>query len=180
MAILPIYTLGDEVLRQLAEDIETLDARLKQLIPDMFETMYQADGIGLAAPQIGESINLLVVDTSFTKDGQDTKPLAIINPQILSHEGHIVMEEGCLSIPYITETVDRPEIITLKFRDDLFRERTETFSGLTARVILHEYDHLLGKLFVDYLSPLKKTILKNKFRDIQRGTIETDYILAKK
>lgn len=180
MAILPIYTFGDDVLRKEAVDLNHVDSKLDRLISDMFETMYQADGIGLAAPQIGQSINLFLVDITQTREGQHTEPMVIINPQILEESGSCSMEEGCLSVPNINDFVERPEHITLKYRDAKFNERIESFSGLHARVIQHEFDHLLGTLFVDHLSPFKRSFLKNKLKDIQRGKVDVEYILAGK
>lgn len=178
--ILPIYTLGDAVLRQKAELVTGVDKNLDKLIKDMFETMYQADGIGLAAPQVGQSLDLLVVDISVTKEGRDTLPMVFINPEFIDKQGSCSMEEGCLSVPGINDFVERPEIITVRFRDEHFNERIETFDGMSARVIQHEYDHLQGTLFVDYLSAFRKTLLKNRIRDIQKGTVEVDYLLAEK
>ncbi len=178
--ILPIYTLGDSVLRQKAEILSAKTPELDQLIKDMFETMYQADGIGLAAPQIGRSMDLIVLDISAMKEGRATSPMVLINPEFVDKQGACSMEEGCLSVPGINEFVDRPEIITLNYQDENFNTRTETFSGMMARVIQHEYDHLQGTLFVDYLSAFKKTLLKNRIRDIQRGTVDVDYLLAEK
>lgn len=180
MAILPIYTLGDDVLRQEALDVKKLTPDLDKFVQNMFETMYQADGIGLAAPQVGKLINLVVVDVSQTKDGRGTQPMAFFNPQIVESSGSCSMEEGCLSIPNVNDFVERPEFITLKYYDEKFNERIESFGGLQSRCIQHEIDHLLGKLFVDHLSAFKKSFLKSKLRDIQRGKVEVDYILAEK
>lgn len=178
--ILPIYTMGDDVLRQEAVDLHERTPETDLLIKNMFETMYQADGIGLAAPQVGKSINLLVLDISMLEDGEGTDPMAIINPVFLDKQGSCSMEEGCLSVPGINDLVERPEIITLRYLDDQFRERTATFDGMMARVIQHEYDHLRGTLFVDYLSAFRKTLLKGKFRNIQKGNVDVDYVIAGK
>lgn len=180
MAILPIYTFGDEILRKQATDLKSVSPDIDKLIVNMFETMYQADGIGLAAPQVGKSINLLVIDISQTREGKDIAPFVVINPEIIEESGSCSMEEGCLSVPNINDYVERPEYITLKYRDDKFNERIESFSGLQARVIQHEFDHLLGTLFVDHLSPFKRSFLKNKLKDIQRGKVDVEYVLAGK
>ncbi|MDW8466031.1 MAG: peptide deformylase [Chloroherpetonaceae bacterium] len=153
MAILPIYTYGHEVLKKVAKPLKGVNEEIKTLIADMFETMYQAEGIGLAAPQVGKSIRLMVVNISMIEKYQHTKPMVIINPVILATEGEVEMEEGCLSMPGVREVVTRPEFITLKYRDENFVEHTERFGGLLSRVIQHEFDHLNGELFVEKLAP---------------------------
>jgi peptide deformylase len=168
---------GDPVLRQRAKDIE-VGTDLKQLIEDMFETMHGASGIGLAAPQIGKSIRLFIVDGTVLEDEplmQDFRK-AFINPQILSETGEAwEYEEGCLSIPNIREKVARKEKLRIKYFDESWTPKEETFDGLKARIIQHEYDHIEGKLFVDYLPGLKKRLLKGKLADISKGKVDTEY-----
>ncbi|MBC8042859.1 MAG: peptide deformylase [Rhizobacter sp.] len=180
MAILPIYTYGHEVLSKVAKPIKQSDAALKTLVEDMFETMHQASGIGLAAPQVGVSLRLIVVDISVIDDYEDESPLVIINPMILETEGERTMEEGCLSLPGIRETVTRPAIITLKYRDENFKEHTEKFDGLNARVIQHEMEHLNGELFIDRLDSRTRREIKQELQAIKRGDIEAEYVLAEK
>jgi peptide deformylase len=177
--ILPIYTYGHEVLKKVAKPIKHVDDGLKTLIADMFETMHQASGIGLAAPQIGKSIRLLVVDLSRQEDYKDEKPLVVINPQILETKGRVTMEEGCLSLPGIRETVERPRKILLKYRDEKFAEHEQWFDGLTSRVLQHENDHLNGDLFIDYLDSEIKKEFKQDLADIKQGKTHAEYVLAK-
>lgn len=175
--IYPIVMYGDPVLRQRAKDVEK-GTDLKQLILDMYETMYGAQGIGLAAPQIGKGIRLFVVDGSVLEDDpnlQDFKK-AFVNPVMLEELGtEWEYEEGCLSIPNIRETVNRREKLRIRYYDEDWNLHEEEFAGLKARIIQHEYDHIEGKLFIDYLTPLKKRLLKGKLADISKGKVETEY-----
>ncbi len=180
MAILPIYTYGHEVLKKVAKPLKGVSEEIKVLIDDMFETMYQAEGIGLAAPQVGKSIRLLVADISMIEKYKHTKPMVIINPQILQTEGEIEMEEGCLSMPGVREVVVRPEYITLKYRDENFVEHVERIGGLMSRVIQHELDHLNGELFVEKLPPQLRREHKAELEAIRRGEVEAQYLLAEK
>jgi peptide deformylase len=168
---------GDPVLRQRAKDIEQ-GTDLKQLIEDMYETMHGASGIGLAAPQIGKSIRLFVVDGTVLEDEpamQDFKK-AFINPQIIDETGDPwEYEEGCLSIPNIREKVARKEKLRIKYFDEAWNPKEEAYDGLKARIIQHEYDHIEGKMFVDYLPALKKRLLKGKLADISKGKVDTEY-----
>lgn len=185
--ILPIVAFGANVLRQVAGDIEQHYEGLPQLIEDMWETMYASSGVGLAAPQINKSIRLFVIDSaqiisSFSPDEKTDYPNdegfkgVFINPVIEEFEGEDwPYNEGCLSIPKIREDVMRPEAISIKWLDENFAEHHKTFDGITARVIQHEYDHLEGKLFIDYLSPIKKRLLKSKLDDISKGKVKMDY-----
>lgn len=183
--ILPIRAYGDPVLKKVAQDIRPGHSGLEQLIADMFETMYAANGVGLAAPQIGESIRLFVVDTGAgsadgesAPDDDEEAPLkrAFINPYIVEEEGEEwAFEEGCLSIPGIREEVDRQPHIVLHYLDEAFQEHEETFEGFAARVIQHEHDHLDGKLFIDHLPPLRKRMIQGKLRDISRGRTDAKY-----
>lgn len=179
--VYPIVMYGDSVLRKRAQDIE-VGSDVKALVEDMFETMYAASGIGLAAPQIGKSIRLFVVDGSPLDDepGMEDFKKAFINAEIIEEdEEHNEMEEGCLSIPNIREKVTRPETIRIKYFDENWNPYDEEYEGMKARIIQHEYDHIEGVLFIDYLTPLKKRLLKGKLNDISKGEVDTEYrILA--
>jgi peptide deformylase len=180
MAILPIYTYGDAVLNKVAKPLKKVDEKVQTLIDDMFETMAQANGIGLAAPQVGVSIRLMVVDVSCIKEYKHVSPMVIINPQILETHGEVLMEEGCLSIPGVREEVWRPKVIKLKYRDRDFQEHIEEFDGLVSRVIQHELDHLNGELFVEKLDSKTRRNLKNELMAIKHGKVEATYVLAEK
>lgn len=184
--VYPIVMYGDPVLRQRAKDIEQ-GTDLTQLIEDMYETMHNAQGIGLAAPQIGKGVRLFVVDgTVLDKDddeaeeGMENFKKAFINPVLLEELGTPWdFEEGCLSIPNIREKVSRKDIIRIRYYDEQWNLKEEEYDGMKARIIQHEYDHIEGKLFIDYLTPLKKRLLKGKLNDISRGDVKTEYrILA--
>lgn len=184
--ILPIVAYGDPILRREAENIDKDFPELKTLIENMFETMYAAYGIGLAAPQVGKSIRLFVVDAApFAEDEDLTEEekeimknfkKVFINAKIENEEGdEWAFNEGCLSIPDIREDVFRQPKITITYLDENFKEHTETYDGLIARVIQHEYDHIEGILFTDKLSPLKKRLIKSKLNNISKGKINVDY-----
>ena len=179
--IYPIVVYGDAVLRKRATDIAQ-GTDLKQLIADMFETMYAANGIGLAAPQIGKSVRLFIVDGTGLEEEPTLKDFKqpFINPTILDETGtEWEFEEGCLSIPNIREDVSRKEKIRVRYYDENWQLKEEEFDGMKARIIQHEYDHIEGKLFIDYLSPLKKRMLKGKLANISKGDVDTEYrILA--
>ncbi len=179
--IYPIVVYGDAVLRKRAADIQK-GTDLMQLLADMYETMYAAHGIGLAAPQIGKSVRLFVVDGTALDEEPTLKDFkqAFINPVILTETGtEWEFEEGCLSIPNIREDVSRKEKIKVKYFDESWKPKEETFTGMKARIIQHEYDHIEGKLFIDYLTPLKKRMLKGKLASISKGDVDTEYrILA--
>lgn len=179
--IYPIVMYGDPVLRKRATDIKT-GTDLKQLLLDMYETMYAAHGIGLAAPQIGQSMRLFVVDGTTLDDEPTLKDFkqVFINPVILKETGTPWwFEEGCLSIPTIREEISRKEKIRVNYFDENWQPREEEFTGMKARIIQHEYDHIEGKLFIDYLTPLKKRLLKGKLANISKGDVDTEYrILA--
>lgn len=161
---LRIVPYGNPVLRQKCEPITAEYPQLAKLILDMRETMKFANGIGLAAPQIGKPIRLFLVDIN---------DQVFINAKITLTEGTCTFDEGCLSIPGIGETVTRPEKITMTYCDENFVEHTKTFEGLEARVIQHEYDHIEGILFTDYLPPIKKRLIKSKLKDITDGKTKT-------
>jgi peptide deformylase len=178
--IYPIVMYGDPVLRQKAKDIEK-GTDLKQLIEDMYETMHAASGIGLAAPQIGKAIRLFVVDGTQLEDEEHMTDFkkAFINPQIVEEIGQPwEFEEGCLSIPNIREKISRKGELKIKYYDENWELHEEEYDGMKARIIQHEYDHIEGKLFVDYLTPLKKRLLKGKLADISKGKVDTEYRIA--
>ena len=176
--IYPIVVYGNPILKKEAEDIEKYEIDIKQLVADMFETMYHARGCGLAAPQIGKSINIFVIDTTEMEDDPNITPVkqAFINAEITDRTGTDEMfKEGCLSVPGINEDVIRKSTITITYLDEDFVEHTQTFDGMPARVIQHEYDHIMGKTFIDRLSPFKRTLLKGKLKDIIYGRMRTFY-----
>ena len=175
--IYPVTVFGDPILRKKAEPITSDFQDLKGFIQNMFDTMYNSDGVGLAAPQVGQAIRIFVIDSEI--DDEDELPgikKAFINPEILEKSGdEWVMNEGCLSLPEIREDVLRPETVKIKYIDEEFNEHIETYSGFTSRVIQHEYDHLEGVMFVDYLNPLRKRILKSKLSAISKGKVIPKY-----
>jgi peptide deformylase len=182
--ILPIVAYGDPVLKREADDIQKDHPELDVLIDNMFETMYAAQGVGLAAPQIGESIRLFIVDASpFADDTDDPEALKVkdfkevfINARIVERDGdEWPFAEGCLSIPNIREDVMREEHITIQYYDQNWIFQEKTYDGYVARIIQHEYDHIDGILFIDRLKPLKKKLLKRRLQDISRGEIEVKY-----
>ena len=177
--ILPIVAFGTPVLKQKAKNIDKDYEGLLELIDNMFETMHEASGVGLAAPQIGKSIRLFIVDASpFEEDEPELKDFqqVFLNPEILEEEGEEwSFNEGCLSIPHIREDVSRKPKIRIRYQDEYFDTYEEEFEGIAARIIQHEYDHIEGVLFTDYLSPLKKRLLKRKLNDISKGNIRVDY-----
>jgi peptide deformylase len=185
--ILPIVAYGHPVLRQVAEDIDADYPQLDKLIEDMWETMYASNGVGLAAPQINRSIRLFVIDSTqifdnLDDDEQGTYPDepgmkgVFINAHVVDLEGNRwAYNEGCLSIPKIREDVSREERVTLEYYDESFLKHTRSFDGITARVVLHEYDHIEGKLFIDHISLLKKKLIKKKLDDISKGKVKVDY-----
>jgi peptide deformylase len=185
--ILPIVAYGHPVLRQVAEDIDADYPQLDKLIEDMWETMYASSGVGLAAPQINRSVRLFVVDSTQIFDNLDEDEAGIypdepgfkavfINAHIVELDGkRWAYNEGCLSIPKVREDVSREERVTLEYLDESFMKHTRTFHGITARVILHEYDHIEGKLFIDHISLLKKKLIKKKLDDISKGKVKVDY-----
>ena len=184
--ILPIIAYGTPILRKVGSTIDKDYPNLEELISNMKETMVNARGVGLAAPQIGKAIRLFIVDTSPFSDSdefdeEERKFLEnfkkiFINAKIINEEGdEWVFNEGCLSIPNINEDVFRNETLTIEYVDENFKKHTETLSGLAARVVQHEYDHIEGVLFTDKLSSLKKRLLKKKLDNISKGKIDVDY-----
>lgn len=175
--IYPIVVYGDPVLKKRARDIEKGEIDVEELAADMYETMEQADGVGLAAPQIGKSIRMFVIDASKMEDEEvsDFKQI-FINPEILEETGdEWAFEEGCLSIPEIREDVMRPAKLTIRYLDENWEEKEETYSGMKARIIQHEYDHIEGVLFTDHLSAFKKRLLKSKLQGISKGKVQPNY-----
>lgn len=184
--ILPVVAYGDPVLKKVGKSIDKDYPKLTEFIENMWETMYNAHGVGLAAPQVGRAIRVFMVDTSpFASDEDLSKEeqeqlsgfkKLFINPTILEETGEEwAFNEGCLSIPEVREDVFRKETIKIKYFDEDFKEYTETYSGLVARVIQHEYDHIEGILFTDKLSSLKKRLLKGKLTNIAKGKVFSDY-----
>lgn len=188
--ILPIVAYGAPVLRTVCKDITPIYPGIEKLIEDMWETMYSSNGVGLAAPQVNRDIRIFVVDSAqiFANQEDEDKgrypdepgmKQVFINAQIRELNGNEwVYNEGCLSIPKIREDIPRNEEVTLEYVDEHFAPQIKTFKGLTARIILHEYDHIEGKLFIDYLKPLKRKLLKGKLDDISKGKIKVDYKMA--
>jgi peptide deformylase len=185
--ILPIVAYGHPVLRKVCEDITPEYPELSKLIEDMWETMYHSNGVGIAAPQINRAIRLFVIDTVQIVEGFDeedkreypnekgTKQV-FINAHKVAEDGEPwSYNEGCLSIPKVREDVKRAARVRLRYMDENFVAHEDTFDGITARVILHEYDHIDGKLFIDHLPPLKKRLIKKKLEDISAGKIKMDY-----
>jgi len=186
--ILPIVAYGSPVLRKVCADIDAGYPGLQKLIEDMWETMYNSSGVGLAAPQVNKPVRIFVVDSTqifknMEEDDEMTEypdapgtKAVFINAHVVEKAGNEwSYNEGCLSIPKIREDISRNESVTLEYQDENFETQTKTFNGITARVILHEYDHIEGKLFIDYVKPLKRTLLKRKLDDISKGKVKTDY-----
>lgn len=185
--ILPIVAYGSPILRKMAADITSDYPGLDKLLADMWETMYNSNGVGLAAPQINKDIRLFVIDSMQIFENQDEEDKGkypdepgykgvFINAHITALNGEEwSYNEGCLSIPKIREDIMRSESVTLSYVDENFTPFTKTFIGITGRIILHEYDHIDGKLFIDYIKPLKRTLLKRKLDDISKGKIKVDY-----
>lgn len=184
--ILPIVAYGSNVLKVRSKDVDMSDSNLNALIDDMWETMYNANGVGLAAPQVGLSKRLFVIDASPFSQDEELSPeeaevlkdfkKVFINPKMLEENGEEwAFTEGCLSIPNIREDVYRKEEITLQYWDENFQEQTLKLEGLAARVVQHEYDHIEGILFTDKLSPFKRRLLKGKLNEISKGKTDADY-----
>lgn len=177
--ILPIYVIGTTVLRKVAEEITPDYEGLEQLLKDMEETMYHSDGVGLAAPQIGKSIRVFIIDASpMDEDDESLKDFkkVFINPKIIEFRGErTLFNEGCLSIPTIREDVERESEIRIQYYDENFKFHDEVFDGIKARIIQHEYDHLEGILFTDRLNPLKKRLLKGKLTSVSKGKVDVNY-----
>ena len=187
--ILPIVAYGHPILRKVAKDIDENYPDLKKLLEDMWETMYASNGVGLAAPQVNKDIRLFVIDSAqifANMDEEERKEhkypddpgvkQTFINAHLVEEHGDDwAYNEGCLSIPKIREDIARAEEVTIEFLDENFQKHKKTYSGITGRIILHEYDHIDGKLFIDHISPLKRKLLKRKLDDISKGNISVDY-----
>lgn len=184
MSILPIVTYDDEILTKKAEPVQDLNDEIAALVDDMFETMYNSDGVGLAAPQIGKLLRIFVVDADpMAKDEDEMQygPIAMINPEItFKGKEQVEMEEGCLSIPGVNAAVKRPELIKVDYYDQNFESQTLEVGGWLSRVIQHEHDHLDGIIFLEYLSMFKRKLLSGKLNEIAEGKRETDYPLVPK
>ena len=178
--LLPIYAYGQPILKKVAEDISPSYPNLDILLKNMWETMYEAHGVGLAAPQIGHSIRLFIVDTEQIEKEDYPKHIGFkkvfINAHKIEETGEKwSYEEGCLSIPNIRGEVLRKPLLKIRYLDENFVEHVESFDGVNARVIQHEYDHIDGILFTDHLSPVKRTLIRNKLENIRRGKTSADY-----
>lgn len=170
--ILPIRLYGNPILRKKCKDINTHYPSLKKMIEDMFETMDKAEGIGLAAPQIGQNVRLFIIDTSASMKK------VFINSKVLKIYGkNYKSQEGCLSIPSLFEEIERPSHIEIEYYDEHWIKHKEILDGLNSRVIQHEYDHIEGKLFIDYLAPIKRELLKNQLKEIYLGKVKTKYTI---
>ncbi len=176
MALLPIYNCFHPVLKKKTEEITEVNKEMLTLIDDMYETMHIAEGVGLAANQVGISKSLIVIDIGYFYEKSPYLPLTMINPQITAFsDEEIDYEEGCLSVPTLRETVIRPSEIEVKFLDKDLKEKTMQATELLARVMQHEIDHLNGILFFEKLSPIRKTLSQNKLKKIKKGVIVPDY-----
>ncbi len=189
--ILPIVAYGAPILRTVSREITPDYPDLEKFIEDMWETMYASNGVGLAAPQVNRDVRIFVVDSAqlFANNDEEEEKLnypddpgirqVFINATIDAVTGvEWVYNEGCLSIPKIREDVSRNEEVTITYCDEQFQQHTQTYNGLTARIILHEYDHIEGKLFIDYLKPLKRKLMRGKLDDISRGKVKVDYKMS--
>lgn len=178
--VLPVYLYGHPVLRREAEDIDKDYPDLKKLIADMFETMYKTDGIGIAAPQVGKSIAVIVIDASPLAEDfpecADSK-MVLINPtlDVIEDESPVSRAEGCLSLPGLSENVKRHEHVVLNWLDEDFNEHEQEFKGFMARVIQHEFDHLTGTVYTDHISPIRKQMIRNKLNNLERGKVKCAY-----
>lgn len=183
--ILPVYLYGHPVLRMEAEDIDKDYPELQKLIKDMFETMYHTEGIGLAAPQIGRSIAVIVIDAEPL--GEDfpecrNSKMVLINPtlEVIEDEEPVTRTEGCLSLPGLSENVKRYEHIVLNWLDENFEEHEQEFKGFMARVIQHEFDHLVGTVYTDHIAPIRKQMIRNKLHNMERGKVKCSYNVVSK
>src|SRR6056297_2605111 len=176
---LPIYVYGSPVLRKVARPVEQNEEGLDEFIDNLWDTMYQSDGIGLASPQVGKSVRIFVIDgTPLEEDDPSLKDFKVtfINPEILDRQGDDkTYEEGCLSIPNIREEIVRPEKVRIRYYDRDWNLHEEEYGGIAARIIQHEYDHLQGVLFTDKVAPLKKRMLRNKLNAISKGKFDVSY-----
>jgi peptide deformylase len=175
LAVLPIYVVDQPVLRKKAKPVRSVGEKLATLARDMLETMQKANGIGLAANQVGSLQRIIVVDISGMEETREVPPVVMVNPVVVEEEGRWLMEEGCLSIPDIREEVERAENIKVRFQDLDFTERVIKADGLLGRVILHEIDHLNGILFIDRIGSVKRKLLRGRLNKLRRGDFEVAY-----
>lgn len=175
MSVLPIYIYGQSVLRKKARPVKKPSEEISLLASDMIETMRKANGIGLAANQVGDLRRIIVVDAGAIAESEEVPPLAMVNPEVVSQEGTWTIEEGCLSIPDIREEVTRSEKILVRYLDAGFEAKEISAEGLLARVILHEIDHLDGVLFLDHLGAVKRKLLRGRLNKLERGEVDVDY-----
>lgn len=183
MPVLPIVTYNDPVLRKKGEAVQEFNDETREFIENMFETMYNSEGVGLAAPQVGVSLRVFVLDADNMLDDDEEKPgpMAFVNPEIIEKKGlKVPMDEGCLSIPDVTDKIIRPETVVVKYKDENFEDQEIEASGWLARVIQHEYDHLDGILFIDYLSAFRKRMHKADLKEIEAGERKTRYPIKPK
>ncbi len=176
--ILPVYAFGSPVLKRKTKEVSQDYEGLEELIANMWETMYHAQGVGLAAPQVGKSLRIFLIDTTqLAKEGEEKGIKGVfINPEVIEEEGDLwSYEEGCLSIPDVRGDVERPPKVTLRYFDEHFQEHLQSFDEMDARVIQHEYDHLEGILFTELLKPVRKRRIKRKLDNIKKGKVEADY-----
>jgi peptide deformylase len=185
--VLPVVAFGHPVLRKVCDDVDPDYPELKKLIDDMWDTMYHTNGVGIAAPQVNKAVRIFVIDTeqvveTFEDEDKRLYPnekavkQVFINAEKIEETGKPwAYNEGCLSIPKVREDISRPAKVRLRYMDENFQEHEEEFDGITGRVILHEYDHIEGKLFIDYLPPLKKRLIKKRLEDISAGKVRVDY-----
>ncbi|HRY83408.1 MAG TPA: peptide deformylase [Candidatus Cloacimonadota bacterium] len=170
--LLPIRILGDEILRRKLQEVKTFDAELRDFVADLTHTMYERDGVGLAANQVGKDLRIFVMDATWTRDHKGKNPRVMINPVIEESSGESVNEEGCISIPDLYADVTRPSSITYSYYDIEGNKHREMVSGFPAIVFQHEYDHLDGILFIDKINSLTKLKLKRKLREIEKSTVD--------
>jgi peptide deformylase len=179
MSIIPINVFGDNILRKKARKVTDVNAKTIELIKNMLDSMRNASGIGLAANQVGIDRSIFVVDLSGVEGYEKTKPIVFINPELKLSEENIVMEEGCLSLPYLRAEIARPKIVEVKYFDTNLKEQTLEADELMARVIQHEYDHLQGVLFIDKLDDETRREFKDELNDIKKRKVDADYPISK-
>lgn len=178
--VLPVYLYGHPVLRKTAAEVPADYPDLQKLIADMWETMYHSDGVGLAAPQVGKAIKLIVLDGSVMAESfpecKDSK-MTLVNPvlEVLEDVEPVSRDEGCLSLPGLSEPVKRHEHVRLRWQDENLQPHEGEFSGFLARIMQHEYDHLLGKVYIDHVSPIRKSLIRGKLNNIVKGKVNCDY-----
>ncbi len=175
MSVLPIYVYDQAVLKRRAKPVQKVDDTLTRFVDDMFETMRKANGIGLAANQVGLLQRIVVIDVSGIEGMENAKPLTLLNPRVVQEEGEVVMEEGCLSLPDLRDDVERPEKVLVEYQDLDFQNCSIEADGILARVLQHEIDHLNGVLFIDRLGSVRRKLLRGRLNKILKGEVETNY-----